>query len=524
MDLQALVIDADAHASRVLRNLLENHDWQVAEAATLEAAVCRLSERAWSLVFCDASLSAQYTDPARNFTLLGELKRKFGAATHVVITAAQGRPITALEAILNGAADYLHKPFEADKVIECSRLVIERLRASEREGVKGQNAARRLSLEATSSEPELIGESDAILEVYKELARIVRGAHDEHSGRRKEKIAGQRPPSVFITGETGTGKELVAQIIHRHGGQSRGRFIPVNCSNLSPDLAESELFGHVPGAFTGALKEKAGLWELADGGTLFLDEITEAPPPVLPKLLRVLQDGQVKRVGANSWKQTHVQVIAASNRDMRTEISAGRFRADLYHRLSLHKLHIAPLRERLGDIPLIVEHLTRRHCARQVRFSLEALDVLMNYSFPGNVRELENIVRGAARKSPDGVVYAVDLAAYVEMMATASQDHQGELRTLTAEAGANTAAASLASQAGEGLDEQVHRFKLRVVRDTLSKCGGNVTKAAHALKISRPSLYRLIKELEPDGDLGGSGRSYIPEQNRNELSYSTNAH
>jgi DNA-binding NtrC family response regulator len=152
------------------------------------------------------------------------------------------------------------------------------------------------------------------------------------------------------------------------------------------------------------------------------------------------------------------------------------------------------------------------------------LDVLMNYSFPGNVRELENIVRGAARKSPDGVVYTVDLAAYVEMMATASEDHKSELRTLTAEAGMSVAASSCAPHANEGLEEQVHRFKLLVVRDALSKCGGNVTKAAHALKISRPSLYRLIKELEPDGDLGRSSRSYIPEQNRNELSYSTSAH
>jgi DNA-binding NtrC family response regulator len=491
MDLHALVIDADSQERCVLRLLLENHDWQVAEAGTLEDAIRHLGERAWFLVFCDASLSTQYTDTASNLTLLSELKQRSGVAAHIVITAAQGRPITALEAILNGAADYQRKPIKAEKVVECSRLVIERLRAAERESADRQSAAKRVTSDVGPTEPELIGESEAILEVYKELARIVCAARDCHPDGGK--ITDARLPSVFITGETGTGKELAARIIHHRGSQSNGRFIPVNCSNLSLDLAESELFGHVPGAFTGALKEKAGLWELADGGTLFLDEITEAPPSVLPKLLRVLQDGQVKRVGANSWKQTQVQVIAASNRDMRTEIGAGRFRPDLYHRLSLHKLHIAPLRERLQDIPLIVEHLARRHFKRQVRFSQEALDLLMRYSFPGNVRELENIVRKAGRRSPDGLVYAVDVAAYFEMIKAGPEHGQSELKALTAKSSANTMSVH-APLSDEGLDEQVQHFKVRVARETLSKCGGNVTQAAHALKISRPSLYRLIKE------------------------------
>ena len=336
-----------------------------------------------------------------------------------------------------------------------------------------------------------------MLAVYKELALIVRGARAEQLDGTGAQPAGAGPPTVFITGETGTGKELVAQFIHGRGDWARGQFLPINCSNLTPELAEAELFGHEPGAFTGASRARQGLWELADGGTLFLDEITEAPPAVLPKLLRVLQDGMFKRLGSNRWRRTNVQVIAATNRDMQRELQAGRFRSDLYHRLSLHQLHLPPLRERLEDVPSIIAHLVQRHNTRALNFARDALELLMAYPFPGNVRELENIVRWAARRSPDGMVYAVDLCAYLQPVAD---------RAIGAEwvcgHGSNrpSQVTPAASATDEGLAEQMQRVKLRLVQEALARYNGNATQTARALKISRPSLYRLLKDIKRQED------------------------
>lgn len=494
MDLHALVIDANACQRSIVRNALERHNWKVREAASVDAASSFIRQpSSWRLVFCDAELSTQSVNSTCGLTLLGELKRCCGESAQVVITASTGSPISPLEALLNGASEYIRQPLQEEKILEFSHGILERLRAADREEREKQCGSLTSGLVPIA--PEFVGESEAIIKVFKDLARIVSGIRHDDAERQRTKRTETPQTSIFISGETGTGKELIARLIHQHSSQTNGRFVPVNCSSLSPDLAESQLFGHTPGAFTGALKEKEGLWELADGGTLFLDEITEAPPSVLPKLLRVLQDGQMNRLGSNRIKQTHVQVIAASNRDMRGEINAGRFRADLYHRLSLHKLHIPPLRERLEDIPLIVQHFARRHFTRQVRFAQEALDVLMAYSFPGNVRELENIVRGAARKSPDGVVYTYDLAAYVEMIAVNDATHHADLNELAMIAKDNSLTA-YADASGEGLDEQMHRFKLQVVRETLTRYSHNISQTARALKISRTSLYKILKDIE----------------------------
>jgi DNA-binding NtrC family response regulator len=490
MNLFALVIDADAEERGVVRNALHKQQWKVCEAASVEEAARILDSYSWNLILCDAALSTQHAYPSSDLTLLSELKRRFGTKAQVIITAApQGSSISPLEAILNGASDYIFKPCREDKIAECSNQVIERLRAAEREAKEAQIARRLRASESDSALPELVGESEAIIKVFRRLAEIVENIYLDCFG---EGDSYARLPSVFISGETGTGKELVAQIINQRGSQSKGEFVPVNCSNLTPELAESELFGHESGAFTGASRERQGLWEIADGGTLFLDEITEAPPSVLPKLLRVLQDGMVKRLGSNRWRRTNVQVIAASNRDMRQEIQEGRFRSDLYHRLSLHRLHLPPLRDRIEDVPLIAEHFARRHFRRDIRFAQDALDTLMSHPFPGNVRELENIVRGAARKSPDGVVYAVDLCSYMEL---AEEPAAFEWECPNGSKGSDPVASNVSSP-DESLEEQIHRFKLQIVKETLSRHNGNATRAARALKISRPSLYKLLRDIK----------------------------
>jgi DNA-binding NtrC family response regulator len=491
MDLHALVIDADAEERRVVRNALYKQQWKVCEASSVEEAMRIIGKYSLKLVFCDANLSAQNAHASSDITLLSELKRRFGSKLHVVITAQQESSISPFEAILNGASDFFRKPCREEKVADYSRQVIERLRAAEREIKEAQLTAQLRTSELPPALPELVGESEAIIKVFRRLAEIVENIHLDSLG---EGSSTARLPSVFITGETGTGKELVAQIIHQRSSQSKGQFVPVNCSNLTPELAESELFGHEPGAFTGASRKRQGLWELADGGTLFLDEITEAPPSVLPKLLRVLQDGMVKRLGSNRWRRTNVQVIAASNRDMREEVRKGRFRSDLYHRLSLHRLHLPPLRDRIEDVPLIIEHFARRHFRRDIRFAQDALDMLISYPFPGNVRELENIVRGTARISPDGVVYAVDLCSYMELV---DERPDAEWERPNGSTGSNPVTPNVFST-DEGLEEQVHRFKLQIVKETLARHNGNATRAARTLKISRPSLYRLLRNIKSE--------------------------
>lgn len=496
MDLHALVIDPDTAERHVLSDVLRCRSWNVREAGRVEEALSLLDQHRWSLVFCDATLSLQLTDQSNGLTLLGELKGSLGATTKVVITARAGMPVTALEVLLNGASDYIRKPYREQNIVECSRAVIERLRAAELEARNAQRTASVTSTESLPSVSSFVGESDAIIKVFKQLAHIIESVHHDIS-RCHELVADARLPSVFITGETGTGKELIAQIIHRRSGQSNGQFVPVNCSSLLLDLAESELFGHVAGAFTGALKEKEGLWETASGGTLFLDEITEAPSSVQPKLLRVLQDGQVKRLGSNKWTHTCLQIIAASNRDMQQEIAAGRFRADLYHRLSLHRLHLPPLRERLEDIPLIVDHLMRKHFTRRIDFTDNALDVLMGYDYPGNVRELENIVCGAARKSPEGRVYGADLRSYMELTAKGSAlARDSAAKQQIKLAAIRHAAVQPPESENDGLDERLQRYTQRLVQDALAESGGNITRAARKLKISRPRLYKLLAESE----------------------------
>lgn len=489
---RALVIEPDEVQRSVVCDALRSEGWEVDEAAAGEEALRESVRRQWALAFVDADRAGE------GVRTLCELKGRIGNGVPVILMSAHLSPSDLFVAFLNGALDVIQKPCGPSEVRERTDSVLKRLRAAEREAIDRVSEA---SLDhpsvQTAADFHLVGQSTAIRLVFRDLAKVVSDLRETGEGSRGECDAPAAQSSVFITGETGTGKELVARLIHQYGGRSQGRFVPVNCSSLSPDLADSQLFGHVPGAFTGATKEREGLWELADGGTLFLDEVTETPPSVLVKLLRVLQDGQVRRLGSNRLRQTSVRVIAASNRDMQGEIDAGRFRADIYYRLSLHKLHMPPLRERRGDIPVTIEHLARRHFSRRVRFAEDALEVLMSYSFPGNVRELENIVRGAARQSPDGVVYAVDLAAYVEVVNARGDKHRAQLDQLM-EMRKDRGAPLTDNVEVKSLEEQLQRHKIKIVRRTLARHNNNVSKAARALKISRQNLYNILRSGEPD--------------------------
>ena len=331
---------------------------------------------------------------------------------------AGDRPGAALDAILSGASDYIPRSCGAGEVVKRARAVKQRLTASLTEAAEPALSISPSTAKADSSAFDLVGASEAVVSVFRKIAKSLspRLPAAENVGSRIG--AGRRAPSYFITGETGTGKELVAQLIHRRSRYAGGPFVPINCGALPADLAESELFGHEPGALTGAAREKKGLWESANGGTLFLDAITEAPRDVLPKLLRVLQDNTVKRLGSNRLIPVDVQVVAASNRDLTAEIKAGRFREDLYHRLSLFQFHLPPLKERRGDIPLLITHFASRYAARPVSFSRDAMDLSSTHSWPGNVRELENVVRAVVTHAADGMIYAADLLPSLRIKTT----------------------------------------------------------------------------------------------------------
>lgn len=464
--MNVLVIEPDTNVLHLLRKALSADGWQVSEAHSLEVAMS-LENRSWALVFCsaNASIDTSYT------SIISRLRKLVGNESHIVILGSNESHLTPLKAFLSGATDYIRKPIREAEIVTYARSIKRRLESTHEEATDSPLIISP-SFENQSSQLELVGSSEQILRVLKQLAQSLE----------KRDVNVTRAPSFLITGETGTGKELVARLIHMHSNYCDGEFVEINCSTLPKELAESELFGHESGAFTGATKVKKGLWEVANGGTLFLDEITEAPRELQPKLLRVLQEGRIKRVGANSSIPVDVQVIAASNRELKAEIATGNFRADLYHRLSLYELQLPPLRERREDIPLLIAHFAQRYVTRPIQISHEALKLLERYPWPGNVRELENVIRAAINRTIDGKILLEDVALY--------------LGTVKENLTTNYDEPSVKS-----LNEKVRKFKLKAIQETLTQHQGNVTRAAAELGITRPTLYKLLKELNYENRL-----------------------
>jgi len=297
-----------------------------------------------------------------------------------------------------------------------------------------------------------------------------------------EQIAKAAPSgsTVFITGESGTGKELVARAIHDVSGR-KGAFVPVNCAAIPSELIESEFFGHTSGAFTGAKGARAGLFEAADGGTIFLDEIGELPLVMQPKLLRALQDGAVRRVGAEHERTVNVRAVVATNRDLEQEIQVGKFREDLYWRLNVIQLNLPPLRKRPFDIPLLIEHFINQYAEAAamppLEVSPEALAVLTAYSWPGNVRELENVIEGSVAMTTGAILTPEDLP---ERIRTGNQ------------------AVSLLEKA-RSKQMTLRELEYLYIADTLRRGGGNKSKVAEMLGLDRKTLYRKIQECRDAG-------------------------
>ncbi|HEY7033011.1 MAG TPA: sigma-54 dependent transcriptional regulator [Thermomicrobiales bacterium] len=380
---RVLIADDDPDLRNVLRELLVDEGYDVAEASSgveVQTALAGADERP-DLVVMDVMMPGGKT----GIDVLREAGGGQANPLPVIVITGHGSSKTAIDAIQHGAYDYITKPFDVDDV------AITVKRYFEWQNLNDQVLALSTRLGERDPEEVLIGNSPAMQEVYKTIGRVARS-----------------DATVLISGETGTGKELVATILHKNSGYARGPLIKVNCAALPETLLESELFGHEKGAFTGAIAQRKGRFEMANKGTIFLDEIGEMSLGTQKKLLRVLQEREFERVGGSITVKIDTRVIAATNKNLPHEISENRFREDLYYRLNVIAIYLPPLRDRGDDIQLLVEHFLHKHRsapgAPPARISQAAMDLLRTYHWPGNVRELENVVERAVVLSQAGVI------------------------------------------------------------------------------------------------------------------------
>jgi len=451
--MQALVVDDDPQVRHFVADILRDDGWQVSRAETAEQALTLLGEQRWSLVFCDVMLGG-----TSGFDVLRRFRESQPEA-QIVLMTGHGSAADAMDATALGAYDYLLKPFGVRDVEELSEAVRKRL--EKQRYVEGVEPAAPAHI----SDHNLIGKSPALVKVMKMVGRL----------------ASTNLP-VLITGESGTGKEVVARAIHRRSQRSPKPFVAINCGALPAELIESELFGHTRGSFTGADRDRAGLFEEAGGGTVFLDEITETSPAFQVKLLRALQDGEVRRVGSNRPTRVDVRIIAASNRDPKTEAREGRFRQDLLYRLNAVNLHLSPLRERREDILPLARHFAERVRIKgepRLRFSREAVRLLEQYAWPGNIRELENAVMHAAALC-DQIVRPEDLPEDI---------HAAAPHTVAGDGIAPAEQKSILSiREWVSLTWLVGEYVTRVLEHT----GGNKMAATRILEIDRKTLDRML--------------------------------
>jgi two-component system NtrC family response regulator len=439
-----LIIDDDTSLRRVLEYTLEEAGHEVLTAADGVSGLALFGEQQPDLVITDLKMPGM-----SGFQVLAAIKER-SLQTPVIVITAFGAIETAVEAMKLGAYDYITKPFNRDEL----RLVVHK--ALEMRDMARENRRLKKELADRSEFNSIIGISMEMEQVF----NVVRKVADTEA-------------TVLIEGESGTGKELVARAIHSMSSRRNAPFVAINCAAIPRDLLESELFGHVKGAFTGAIREKVGKFRSAEGGTLFLDEVGELPLELQPKLLRVLQERTVEPVGSDLSHRLDVRVVAASNADMKQSIADGTFRDDLYYRLAVIPVHLPSLRERREDIPLLVRHFTAKHGGSKVRFAAEALAVLHEYAWPGNVRELENAVeRLLIMRNSDNI----GVADLPDNIRNVRSPEGGKIVRLPPE--------------GYSL-EQLER---EVVIEALERNAWNQTAAARFLKVPRHTLiYRMEK-------------------------------
>lgn len=459
--ISVLVVDDEASLTRALARMLTSKGFEVQTSLNGTGALQALQDEP-DVVLLDLVLP-----DIGGLEILEQVKQNH-PDIEVVIMTAYGDVDTAVKAVQAGAYHFLTKPFSNEDAV--AQLLA---KAAERRRLISRTRKLEEALQGLGEENQLVGSSQAMQQVFGFVRTV---AHSEST--------------VLLQGESGTGKELVARAIHKLGPRKDGPFVPINCSAIPENLIESELFGHVRGAFTGAAQARRGLFEAASGGTLFLDEIADLPALAQVKLLRVLQEGEIRRVGADETHQVDVRVISASNTNLREAMEQSEFREDLYYRLNVITIELPPLRKRQGDTELLAHHFLAKYAGRAARkltgFSPEALEVLRRYQWPGNVRELENAIERAVVLAREEFLQVEDFPPNVSAAhdSTAPVPENGtELVNLPFR---------------EAKERAVVAFEHRYVNALLDRTDGNVSEAARVAGLDRSNFRRIIKRCNAD--------------------------
>jgi DNA-binding NtrC family response regulator len=440
-----LVIDDEIEAQRALVQVLKREKYRVEGVSSASEGLNRLSEKVFDLVITDIRMERM-----DGMELMRQVRSRWPDTLVIVMTAFVSID-TAIRAIHEGAYDYLSKPYEVDDLRQTVRRALDQSRL-----VRENLELRQNLVEEKEHAIEMIGMSPQMIEVYKMIARVApTGA------------------TVLIEGESGSGKELVAHAIHANSERASFPFIALNCGAVSETLLETEMFGHVKGAFTGASYAKQGLFESANRGTVFLDEISETSPNMQTRLLRVIEEREVQRVGSMDRTPVDIRIIAATNRSLKKLVAEGAFREDLFYRLNVVNITVPPLRERMSDLPLLFDHFLKRHSrriGRRVAAHPEVVEMLSNHGWPGNVRELENMVERAIALNTSGMLTASDFGEYMTKKDKGSAQFSGDLVSL----------------------EEIER---QYIGHVIDRCNGNMSRAAEVLQIDRRTLYRMMERF-----------------------------